>query len=223
MRKFVLFFMAVFGCCVCALAQNGKVSGTVTSADGKPIAGATVVIKGSHVGTSTNADGKYTLNVRPGDVLQVSFIGMQTQRIPVNGKTTVDVTMQDDAIGLDNVVITALGITRQERTLGYASTTIKADEIAKGHAADAMNRSDRQGRRHADLLVGRHGHLAEGHRPRLFVAGRQNSKIKPNKSCKKFHARKLSFFVVAFSKMILAMGCKAAKRLYSLASHSQNR
>lgn len=50
-----------------------------------------------------------------------------------------------------------------------------------------------------------------------------NSKIKPNKSCKKFHARKLSFFVVAFSKMILAMGCKAAKRLYSLASHSQNR
>ncbi len=138
MRKFVLFFMAVFGCCVCALAQNGKVSGTVTSADGKPIAGATVVIEGSHVGTSTNADGKYTLNVRPGDVLQVSFIGMQTQRIPVNGKTTVDVTMQDDAIGLDNVVITALGITRQERTLGYASTTIKADEIAKGHAADAM-------------------------------------------------------------------------------------
>ena len=130
--------MAVFGCCVCALAQNGKVSGTVTSADGKPIAGATVVIEGSHVGTSTNADGKYTLNVRPGDVLQVSFIGMQTQRIPVNGKTTVDVTMQDDAIGLDNVVITALGITRQERTLGYASTTIKADEIAKGHAADAM-------------------------------------------------------------------------------------
>ena len=138
MRKFVLFFMADFGCCVCALAQNGKVSGTVTSADGKPIAGATVVIEGSHVGTSTNADGKYTLNVRPGDVLQVSFIGMQTQRIPVNGKTTVDVTMQDDAIGLDNVVITALGITRQERTLGYASTTIKADEIAKGHAADAM-------------------------------------------------------------------------------------
>ena len=61
MRKFVLFFMAVFGCCVCALAQNGKVSGTVTSADGKPIAGATVVIEGSHVGTSTNADGKYTL------------------------------------------------------------------------------------------------------------------------------------------------------------------
>lgn len=50
-----------------------------------------------------------------------------------------------------------------------------------------------------------------------------NSKIKPNKSCKKFHARKLSFFVVAFSKMILVMGCKAAKRLYSLASHSQNR
>ena len=130
--------MAVFGFCVCAQAQNGKVSGTVTSADGKPIAGATVVIEGSHVGTSTNADGKYTLNVRPGDVLQVSFIGMQTQRIPVNGKTTVDVTMQDDAIGLDNVVITALGITRQERTLGYASTTIKADEIAKGHAADAM-------------------------------------------------------------------------------------
>ena len=56
---------------------------------------------------------------------------------------------------------------------------------------------------------------------RLFR--RWNSKIKPNKSCKKFHARKLSFFVVAFSKMILVMGCKAAKRLYSLASHSQNR
>ena len=57
----------------------------------------------------------------------------------------------------------------------------------------------------------------------LMICDYMNSKIKPNKSCKKFHARKLSFFVVAFSKMILAMGCKAAKRLYSLASHSQNR
>lgn len=139
MRNLVLLFMAVLSCSLWATAQNRKVSGTVTSSDGKPIAGVTVVVEGTHIGTSTNAEGQYTLDVRMGATLQFSFIGMQSQTIPINDRTTIDVVMQDDAIGLDNVVITALGLTRQERTLGYASSTIKAGEIAKGHASDAMS------------------------------------------------------------------------------------
>ena len=139
MRKLVLLFMAVLSCSIYASAQSKKVSGTVTSTEGKPIAGVTVVVDGTHVGTSTNADGQYTLDVRKGETLQFSFIGMQTQTIAINDRTTIDVVMQDDAIGLDNVVITALGLTRQERTLGYASSTVRADEIAKGRAADAMS------------------------------------------------------------------------------------
>ncbi len=99
-------------------AQN-KVSGTVGAPDGTLVAGVTGVIERICVGTTTNAEGNYTLKEVPADAAQVlQFIGMENQTEPVAGKTVIDVTMTDDTVGMDAVVVTASGMTRAEKTLG---------------------------------------------------------------------------------------------------------
>ena len=120
-------------------AQNRVVSGTVIDQYGDPVPGAAVMVDGTRVGTATDLQGKYTLNVRGGDALRFTFFGMRDVVVTIGDKTVIDVTMEDDTIGLDEVVVTATGMTRQEKTLGYASTTVRSDEIVKGHAADALS------------------------------------------------------------------------------------
>ncbi len=131
--------MAVLSLGSWAEAQN-KVSGKVCAPDGTPMAGVTVVIEGMSVGTTTNAEGNYTLKEVPVDAALVfQFIGMANQTVPVAGKTVIDVTMKDDTIGMDAVVVTASGMTRAEKTLGYAATTVKSDDISAGHSASVMS------------------------------------------------------------------------------------
>jgi len=140
-RKLVLSLVAVLGAgAMFVSAQNRQVSGTVTGHDGRPIAGATVFVEGTTVGTTTNAAGEYTLKNIPADAsLVFQFIGMQNQTIPVAGKTRVDVTLADDTIGMDAVVITATGMTRAEKTLGYAATTVRSEDISQGHSSSVMS------------------------------------------------------------------------------------
>lgn len=121
-----------------AFAQK-NVSGVVTDAEGLPLPGVAVLIDGTSMGTVTGADGKYALTVKDGDALQFSFFGMRTVSVPIEGKSRIDITMEEDALRLDEVVVTATGMTRQEKTLGYASTTVRSDELTKGHAADALS------------------------------------------------------------------------------------
>ena len=121
-----------------AFAQK-QVSGTVLDSEGAPVPGASVFVDGTNVGTVTDANGQYVLVVKGGDVLKFSFFGMRDETVQIGDKTVIDVTLSEDAIGLDKVVITATGMTRQEKTLGYASTTVRSDEIAKGHAPDALS------------------------------------------------------------------------------------
>jgi iron complex outermembrane receptor protein len=113
-----------------AMAQH-TVTGTVADAEGAGIPGATVIEKGTANGTVTNLDGNYTLNVSSGEaVLVFSFVGMTTIEEPVNNRSTVDVTLTVDAIGLDEVVVTALGIKRETKKIGYAFTEVDGEEIA---------------------------------------------------------------------------------------------
>lgn len=137
-KIFLIALSLLFGLGV-ATAQNRTVSGTVSDNSGQPLPGVSVLVEGTSIGTSTDVEGKYSLNVRNGRTLQFSFFGMQTVTMQIGGRTTIDVTMLEDAIGLDEVVITATGMTRQEKTLGYASTTVRSDELTKGHAADALS------------------------------------------------------------------------------------
>ncbi|MBR3096377.1 MAG: SusC/RagA family TonB-linked outer membrane protein, partial [Bacteroidales bacterium] len=140
MKKVKLFLTCLLAVLTTALyAQNRQISGTVTDPDGNPMPGVAVFVEGTNVGTVTDANGAYTLNMRGGDVVKFTFFGMRDVIVPVENQGRVDIRMEEDTIGLDEVVITATGMTRQEKTLGYASTTVRSEEILKGHAADALS------------------------------------------------------------------------------------
>jgi TonB-linked SusC/RagA family outer membrane protein len=112
--------------------QTLKVTGTVvSSADNSALPGLTVVVKGSTVGTVTNIDGKYSIDAPADGVLQFSFIGFTTQEVPVGGKTTIDVSMQVSTEAIDEVVVTALGIKREEKSLGYSVGKVGGDELTR--------------------------------------------------------------------------------------------
>ena len=131
--------MLFSGIALSAFAQK-QVSGTVKDESGDPLPGVSVIISGTSVGTATDASGKYTISVKQADATLVfSFYGMRNVTMPVGSKSVIDVTMQQDAIGLDATVITATGMTRQEKTLGYATTTIRSDEISRARSADALS------------------------------------------------------------------------------------
>lgn len=123
-----------------ASAQSRTITGTVTGAeDGYPIPGAAVFVDGTNIGTVTDSDGKYSLNVHKGTTLKVTYFGMKDAIVPIGQNSVINVTLETDALGLDEVVVTATGMTRQEKTLGYASTTVRSDELTKGRSADALS------------------------------------------------------------------------------------
>lgn len=109
--------------------QNRKVSGKVSDSSGAPLPGVSVVIKGTTQGTITDTDGNYSLsNVPAGSVLVFSFVGMKDQEIPASGQA-VSVVMEDEAVGIDEVVVTALGISRDKKTLSYATRQMSGDNL----------------------------------------------------------------------------------------------
>lgn len=122
------------------LAQSRTVKGKVTAAeDGSPIIGATIIAKGTNVGTVTNVEGDYTLNVPDGvDVLVVKFIGMKDTEAKITGGT-VNVVLNTDVTTLTETVVTANAIRREKRSLGYAAPTVKSDELTKGQSVSALN------------------------------------------------------------------------------------
>ncbi|SDL10696.1 iron complex outermembrane recepter protein [Catalinimonas alkaloidigena] len=110
-----------------------RVSGTVTSAGGETLPGVNVLIQGSAVGTITDVEGKYVLDVPNPDntVLVFSSVGFISQEVPLNGRTVLDLELEDDVQALQEVIVTALGIKREEKALGYAVSTVDAQEITR--------------------------------------------------------------------------------------------
>ena len=120
-------------------SQTKQVTGTVTGADNQPIAGATVLVDGTTVGTTTDASGRFAISVPTDGTLRISFIGYQPQTVAIAGKTQINVQLHEDAIGVDEVVVTAMGITRSEKSLGYSVSTVKAEEITKARDGNVLN------------------------------------------------------------------------------------
>lgn len=113
-------------------AQEVTISGTVTSSeDGLPIPGVSVVQKGTSNGTITDFDGKYQLKVPRGSVVVFSFIGMKTQELAMGSAGVFNVKLLSETTGLDEVVVTALGVKRERKALGYSMSSLKADELQK--------------------------------------------------------------------------------------------
>ena len=97
--------------------------------DNTPLPGVSIVEQGTTNGTQTDFDGNYTIEVPQGAVLQFTYIGMQGQDVTVGSSNTVDVTMQEGASQLDEVVVTALGLKRQKKSLTYATQNVEIDAI----------------------------------------------------------------------------------------------
>lgn len=110
--------------------QDAECKGVVIDATGEPVIGASVVVKGkAGVGTVTDIDGNFTLkNVKKGETLRITSLGMTPVEVVYNG-STVKVTLKDDSKALDEVVVTALGMKRDAKALGYAMTELKGDEL----------------------------------------------------------------------------------------------
>ena len=126
-----LFFLALLSIiAIGAYAQGKTVSGTVLDKSGESVIGASVVVKGTTNGTITDFDGKFTLSNVPNDAsLEISFVGFKTQVIPVQGKTTFNVTMVEDTEVLDEVVVVGYGV-QKKSDLTSAVATVKSDELA---------------------------------------------------------------------------------------------
>ncbi len=124
-----------------ALAQTRTISGIVTSSeDGSAIPGVTVQVKGTTVGTTTDLDGKYMLEVKPGyKVLVFSYVGMKTKEVTLGNQNQINVVMDPDVLQMDEVVVTAIGITKSKKALGYNVQDVNSADIAKSGNTDVVN------------------------------------------------------------------------------------
>ena len=118
-----------------SLAQSKQISGTVTGPDGKPVAGATVMVDGSHVGTTSNGDGSFTITAPGNGSLVVSFIGYETQKVAIGGKTRINISLKEDAQAIDDVIVVAFGTAKKDAFTG-AAKVIKSDDLIKTQSSN---------------------------------------------------------------------------------------
>jgi TonB-linked SusC/RagA family outer membrane protein len=130
----LLFFLLLFS--MTAFSQT--ISGTVTDAEKKPVSGATIHVKGTNRSTQTNAAGNFSINASGRDVLIVTYVGYAASETPVNGRSTVNIVLSGENRSMEGVVVTALGIRRESKKLGYATTTVKTDELITNRTTNAM-------------------------------------------------------------------------------------
>ena len=136
-RKILLSLIALLGGggILLSLAQSKQISGTVTGPDGKPVAGATVMVDGSHVGTTSNGDGSFTITAPGNGSLVVSFIGYETQKVAIGGKTRINISLKEDAQAIDDVIVVAFGTAKKDAFTG-AAKVIKSDDLIKTQSSN---------------------------------------------------------------------------------------
>jgi ferric enterobactin receptor len=141
MKKFVTVILTLLFLQLCqtTFAQQKKISGTVLSSDDTPVAGATVLLKEEKTGTETDANGHFSISASPGNTLVISSVGFTRQEIKVGNSSTISVTLQKGEGELEEVVVTALGIKKQEKSLGYATTQLDAKELMKNKNTNIVN------------------------------------------------------------------------------------
>jgi TonB-linked SusC/RagA family outer membrane protein len=141
--SFILWVLMLIAMPLSAVAQN-TVSGTVFEDDGStPLIGATVQVKGTSNVVSTDVDGKYTLKLaKKNATLVISYIGFTPQEIKTEGQSTINVVMKTNSVQLNDVVVTALGISREQKSLGYAVSKVSNEDLTNtvsGNWLNAMN------------------------------------------------------------------------------------
>ena len=131
MRKLTLLLAMIGFFSLQGVFAQTSVNGTVTDADnGGTLPGVSVLVKGTSIGTVTDMDGKFNLQVPANaTAIQFSFVGMETQDVAFTGQTTIDVALKTSALKLDEVVVTALGVTREKKSLGYSTQEVQGDDL----------------------------------------------------------------------------------------------
>jgi len=121
----LLFMLAMqFG-----VAQSGNISGMVTDQNGVPLPGVNIVVEGTTNGTQSDFDGKYSISGDIGQSLLFSYIGQKAERRTIGTEKIINVQMQEDSQALEEVVVTAQGITREKKSLGYAVSSVGAEDL----------------------------------------------------------------------------------------------
>ena len=137
-KLFALTLLLLFAG-VCSWAQV-RVTGKVIDVNGQPLGFVTVVVKGTTTATNTAENGTFTFTSVPANgALIVSSIGYKTQEVLLNGRAYVEVVLEEDAISIDELVVTALGISREKKALGYAVQDVKGDELQKVRTSNVVS------------------------------------------------------------------------------------
>ncbi|MBX2840308.1 MAG: SusC/RagA family TonB-linked outer membrane protein, partial [Flammeovirgaceae bacterium] len=135
----VCFLLVIF--CHFAFGQDRTISGTLTSnSDSEPLPGVSVIIKGTTIGTVSDIDGNYSIEV-PSEYnyLLYSYIGFETQDIEINNQTSIDLVMVESAQQLSEIVVTAFGIEREKKALGYSTQSVDSKELAEVRSTNVVN------------------------------------------------------------------------------------
>ncbi|GAA4310302.1 SusC/RagA family TonB-linked outer membrane protein [Compostibacter hankyongensis] len=121
------------------LAQERTISGTVTGSDGKPVPFATVQVEGTNQGTVTDEQGNFTVPASGDAVIRVSYVGYNAIEVPVNNQSSLSITLQVNPNALNELVVTALGIKREKRTLSYTTQEVKGEDLVKSRETNFLN------------------------------------------------------------------------------------
>ncbi|MDX1760594.1 MAG: SusC/RagA family TonB-linked outer membrane protein [Christiangramia sp.] len=122
-------------------AQQKKITGTVTDEQGMPLPGVNVIVEGTTNGTQTDFEGTYELQASEGEILNYSFMGMETVSMKIGNTNVINVVLKPNSSELKEIIITAVGIEREKSSLGSATTTVDSEELVKGsqsNIADAL-------------------------------------------------------------------------------------
>ncbi|MGX5691157.1 SusC/RagA family TonB-linked outer membrane protein [Arcticibacter tournemirensis] len=139
-KRLLMILLGVLFIVMRTSAQQNVVTGKVTSyEDRMPLPGVSVKVKGAGKGTSTDPNGVFRINASPGQVLVFSYVGTVNQEITVGTAASINVVMRSDSKGLNEVIITALGIPREKKAIGYSAQTIQGDEVAQTQRENFLN------------------------------------------------------------------------------------
>ncbi len=139
MKRVFYLIAVVFATVVVATAQDRAITGTITDNDGSAIAGAIVKVKGTKTGTFSRSNGGYTVKASTGSVLVFSSIGKKTQEVTVGESSTINVRLSGDGSKESEVVVTAIGLNRSKKSLGYSTQEVGAEQITNSRESNIVN------------------------------------------------------------------------------------
>jgi TonB-dependent SusC/RagA subfamily outer membrane receptor len=164
--KKIAFFLSImfFMGSLIVQAQTKQITGTVTSnEDNQSIPGVSVSVKGTTIGTITNIDGGFELTVpQDAKTLVFSFVGMKNYEVEIGSQSTFNIKMETDVFGIDEVVVTALGISREKKGLGYSVQDLKGDDLVVAREANVVN--SMQGKLSGVQITNSSGNVSSGSR-----------------------------------------------------------